>query len=95
MLNQVTTMYELCRKDVVNVRNGEKLGRVNDLQLALRTAQVLAIIIYGHRRCFGLFGREEDLVIPWARIEKIGDDVIFVNIDGLPRPMPPKPGGYN
>lgn len=83
-MSNVSTMYELCRKDVINIRNGEKLGRVNDLQLSLRNAQVIAIIIYGRRKCFGLFGREDDTIIPWARIDKIGDDVIFVNTDGMP-----------
>lgn len=84
-MHNITTMYELCRKDVVNIRNGEKLGRVNDLQIALHNAQILAIIIYGKNKCFGLLGREDDLIIPWGRIEKIGDDVIFVNADGLMR----------
>lgn len=39
----------------------------------------------GRCRFFGLFGREEDFIIPWEAIDKIGDDIILVRHD---RPLP-------
>lgn len=86
----MATMYELCHKDVVNVKTGEKLGRANDIEFSLDSAIVSAVIIYGRRKLFGLLGREPDVVIPWGNIERVGDDVILIHDKGLP-PRPPAP----
>ena len=37
-----------------------------------------ALIIPGRLRLLGLLGREEDAVVPWENIEKIGEDIILV-----------------
>lgn len=74
----------LCRindfkyKDVVNAQ-GIRLGFVGDVELDTQNAALTAIVIYGKYRLFGLFGREEDTVIPWENIEVIGEDTILVN----------------
>ena len=74
----------LCRindfkyKDVVNAP-GVRLGFVGDVELDTQNAALTAIVIYGKYRLFGLFGREEDTVIPWENIEVIGEDTILVN----------------
>ncbi len=74
----------LCRindfkyKDVVNAQ-GVRLGFVGDVELDTQNAALTAIVIYGKYRLFGLFGREEDTVIPWENIEVIGEDTILVN----------------
>jgi YlmC/YmxH family sporulation protein len=72
---------DLRYKDVINVRNGERLGCVSDVEVDTCTARLVSIIIYGSCRWFGLFGREEDLVIHWCDIEVIGEDTILVNIE--------------
>ena len=77
----LATMYEMCKKDVVNLSGGERLGRVGDLEFSLDTAVISSIIVYGKRRFFGLLGREADTVVPWAAIEKVGDDVILVHTE--------------
>lgn len=77
----------LCRindfkyKDVVNAQ-GVRLGFVGDVELDTQNAALTAIVIYGKYRLFGLFGREEDTVIPWENIEVIGEDTILVNAPG-------------
>lgn len=73
------TLYELCERDVVSVKDGANLGRVDDLQVDETTAQVQSLIIYGRLRLFGLLGREEDRVIPWQEIVTIGSDVVLVS----------------
>lgn len=72
------TLQELCEKEVISLRDGVNLGRVDDLCLEEETAQVTAIIIYGKLRWFGLLGREEDLRISWSDIATIGQDAILV-----------------
>ena len=72
------TMQELCEKEVISLRDGANLGRVDDLCMEEGTAQVTALIIYGKLRWFGLLGREEDLHISWSDIATIGRDAILV-----------------
>ncbi|MBP2240048.1 YlmC/YmxH family sporulation protein [Cytobacillus eiseniae] len=65
-------------KDVVNVANGKKLGNIGDIDINVQTGKIDAVIIGGPGRVLGFFGREEDIVIPWKNILKIGEDVILV-----------------
>lgn len=87
MGNRFTTLK--C-KEVVNVCDGCRLGFVSDIDIDCRSGQVVAIVVPGRGKCFGLVGRHEDFVIPWKCITQIGDDIIL--IDGeldkfrLPRP---------
>lgn len=71
---------QIAAKDVVNVINGEILGNVNDLEIEPNSGQIFCIYI---DRRFGLlnslFGRREQIRIPWDQIVKIGEDVIIVN----------------
>ena len=41
----VCTLEELRSKDVINVVNGENLGRIDDLQINAQTASVTALIL--------------------------------------------------
>ena len=38
-----------------------------------------ALIVPGPCRFLGLFGREDDYVIPWLCCKRIGDDLILVD----------------
>ena len=83
--DQKNALYELCERDVVSVKNGANLGRVDDLRVDETTARVQSLVIYGRLKWFGLLGREEDLSIPWEEIVTIGSDVVLVNTDLPPR----------
>ncbi|WP_198936722.1 YlmC/YmxH family sporulation protein [Domibacillus epiphyticus] len=65
-------------KDIVNVTDGKKLGRLTDIELNSGTGAISALIIEQSGKKFGLFGKEEEIVIPWINIVKIGGDVILV-----------------
>lgn len=65
-------------KDVVSISNGRRLGHIYDLEINVKTGKIEAIIIQGTGKMMGLFGREEDLIISWKNIVKIGADVILV-----------------
>lgn len=69
---------EFQMKDVVNVANGKKLGNIGDIDINVQTGKINAVIISGAGKVLGFFGREEDIVIPWKNILKIGEDVILV-----------------
>jgi len=79
-----TTVSDLRYKEIINLASGSRLGFVCDAQITVPEGQVTALIVPGPARFFGLFGREEDLVIPWDQITKIGADIILVELEGEP-----------
>ena len=71
-------MVELRYKEVINVCDGCRLGFVGDVEICLPEGKVVAIVVPGPCRFFGLFGRGEDFYIPWECIKQIGDDIILI-----------------
>lgn len=79
---QVVKISEFQIKDVVNVSDGKRLGNIGDIEINLTTGKIEAVIISGSGRVLGFFGKDEDIVIPWKNIIKIGQDVILVRYKG-------------
>lgn len=74
-------IYSFCNlsnKEVINVNNGEKLGYIDDAEICCKSAQIQCLIVFGRCRFFGLFGRQQDTIIPWNAIQIIGEDTILV-----------------
>jgi YlmC/YmxH family sporulation protein len=65
-------------KDVVNVSDGKKLGNIGDIEINIQTGKIEAVIINGSGRVLGFFGKDEEIIIPWKNILKVGEDVILV-----------------
>ena len=65
-------------KDVVNVADWKKLGNISDIEINLISGKIDAIVISGTGKLLGFFGKDEDVIIPWKNIIKIGEDVILV-----------------
>ncbi|TFB23287.1 YlmC/YmxH family sporulation protein [Filobacillus milosensis] len=78
-------LSELQTKDIINVDNGEKIGFINDLEVDVTIGVVLALVVTTRAKWFGLFGEEEELLIRWSNIERIGADVILVKIPHMNR----------
>lgn len=72
-------------KEVINICDGFRMGYVCDVLLNSATGQILAIVVPGQCRFFGLFGREDDYIIPWDCIRRMGDDIILVEVNGAYR----------
>lgn len=70
---------ELKQKDVVNIGDGRKLGRIIDCLIDASCGKILGIILPGEKG-FAMFRNCEDAYVPWNKIVKIGDDVILVDI---------------
>ncbi len=71
---------ELREKEVINLCDGERLGYVTDLEIDVCDARVISLIIPGE---IGFFGcpKGEAIVIPWEKIECIGEDTILVKVN--------------
>ncbi len=65
-------------KEVINIIDGKRLGAITDIEIDAESGRLTAIVVPGNGKFLGLFGRNEDVVIPWEKINKIGLDVILV-----------------
>lgn len=76
---------ELRLLDIVNIKDGRRLGPIKDLDIDLERGVIKGIVVQGATRNWSFFGgRSEDILVPWERVKKIGVDVILVDAQGLP-----------
>lgn len=78
---------ELRKKEVINTTDGKNLGLIYDIEIDVEKGKISAIIVPGGGRFFSFFGRNEDLIIPWERVVKIGIDVILVELKNVIDPQ--------
>ena len=67
-------------KEVICVSDGRRLGFISDVLVEVPEGQIVAIIVPGPCRFFGLLGRQDDFRIPWGCIRRIGPDIVLVDI---------------
>ena len=84
---------DMRHKEVINVKDGVKIGYVDDVEFDTVSAELTALVVYGKSRFFGLFGRDEDIVITWQDIEVIGEDTVLVSFDAI-RSTPNRKVGF-
>ena len=75
----ICKVSDLRHKEIINSRDGCRLGYADDVEIDTKNASVISLVVYGRWRCFGLFGREEDIILKLECIELIGEDTILVN----------------
>ena len=73
---------ELRQKEVINVCDGKRLGRVIDMVISLHSCKVLGIVVPGNKK---IFNTREDIFISWSNIQKIGVDVLLVQLTLSPQ----------
>ena len=77
---------DLRYKEVIDVHGGYRLGYVCDAEFDQCEGRLLSLITPGRSRFFGLLGREDDYVLPWSSIVRIGGDIILIDAkEELPR----------
>jgi len=77
---------DLRLREVINIADGRRLGLIKDIDIDLSDGKIGAIILpgMGAGRFLGFLGKEDEIVVPWDRIRKIGMDVILVDINPAP-----------
>lgn len=74
-------LSEMREKEVINIRDGAKIGLIYDFEIDLQNGRVTAIVIPGPGKILGIFGKNNDLIVQWNDIIRIGTDAILVDID--------------
>lgn len=67
------------QKEVINLLDGKRLGYVQDVEADFENGKITAIIVPGTSKMFTI-GNKNDIIIPWDKIVRIGDDIILVEI---------------
>lgn len=71
---------DLKDKEVINSVDCKILGFVADIDIDIYTGKIKAIIVPGPDKIFGFLGHENEYIIPYECICKVGPDVILVNV---------------
>ncbi|AVX20990.1 MULTISPECIES: YlmC/YmxH family sporulation protein [Carboxydocella] len=75
---------DLRLREVINVVDGRRLGPIKDIDIDVENGTIRALVLNPEGgRMFRMFGRQEDIVIPWENINKIGIDVILVELEQI------------
>ena len=71
---------EIREKEVINLCDGTRLGYACDFEIDASDGRICALIVPIQTGFLGL-GKGTDVVIPWRRIECIGEDAILVKLE--------------
>ena len=64
--------------EVIDLCGGERLGYPCDFEIDLDNGRIVSLIVTS---CDGgFFSKREEIVIPWCKIECIGEDAILVKL---------------
>ena len=73
----------LRQKEVINIATGMRLGFVGDVEINFGDGRIESIVVPIQNRFFFFFGKNEEYIIPWNDIIRVGDDIILVDMPGL------------
>lgn len=72
---------ELRQKEIISLSEGKRLGFASDIEINIETGYIEAIVLPSQSRFLGFFSKENDIVISWNKIKKIGADIILIEIN--------------
>ena len=72
---------ELRYKEIIDIHSGQRLGYVCDAEFDEAEGRIISLITPGRAKLFGLLGREDDYVLPWKCIARMGADIILVELE--------------
>ena len=73
-------------KEVINKKDGCRLGHVCDVEIDCATGQVVNIVVCRGGRTFSPYACERDLRIAWCDVDVVGNDIILVCYTAPPPP---------
>ena len=73
--------WELREKEVINCKDGKRLGYVADLEIDVTSGKIYCLYVPGPGRFCGCIGKGVEYVIGWNQIIRIGEEIILVDID--------------
>ena len=75
----IALFSDLHEKEVIDIHSGRRLGYVYDAEFDDAEGRLVSLVTPGKAKLFGLLGREDDYVLPWSSIARVGRDIILVD----------------
>lgn len=74
-------LTRLREKELINLRDGTRVGTVSDMELGLdgRTGRVVCIVVPKSRRWWNLWRRSREVCVPWHKVRKISGELIIID----------------
>ncbi len=72
-------LTDLRHKEVISAVDGVRLGYIDDILVDTNCARVVAFVIFNRKFFFGIFGNNDDFIIPWEKIQLIGEDAVIIS----------------
>lgn len=73
-------LSDLQNKNLVNTTDGKNIGNIVDVNIDYKSGNINSFIIESKTNMFKFLNKDRDMEVRWEEIEKIGEDVILVNI---------------
>ena len=73
-------LSELQNKNLVNVSNGKNIGNIIDVNIDDQSGNIKSFIIESKGSILTFLNKDNDMEVKWNDIQKIGEDVILVNM---------------
>lgn len=77
----ISYFSDLRYKEVIDVHTGTRMGYVCDAEFDEAEGKLTSLITPGKAKLLGLLGREDDYVLPWSCIARMGTDIILVELE--------------
>lgn len=73
-------LSELQKKDIINIKNGKKIGKIIDVEFDVDSGYMIHFVIERTHIMRNIFSQTEDICIKFTQIKKMGEDVILIDI---------------
>ncbi len=73
-------LSDLQRKDIVNLNNGKKIGRIIDVEIDANNGSMVNLIVEKGKYFRNMFNSESEVLIRFDQIKKMGEDVILIDL---------------
>ncbi len=77
----MTRLSSFVKKEIVNIRDGRRLGFLSDVEVDLISGKIEAITVSVPAKILPMGSGCKELIIPLERIKKVGEDIILVNVE--------------
>ncbi len=68
-------------KEVINVRDGARTGRISDVCVNMHSGNIEFIIVPVVKNIFSLIGKKKEYCIKWCSVVRVGEDVVLIDTD--------------
>lgn len=73
-------LSELEKKDIINLSDGKKIGKIVDVEFDTTNGHLIKFVIEPTNMFKNIFSSNDEITIRFSQIKKLGEDVILIDI---------------